>query len=135
MFIDEITVDGVPVDCTFKELLQGVSDHYALSDQTSAVREQVINGQADESALLDATKEMADHAQSLLEQVQNAKWKTEYYKEHVELLTAAVEALAQGEQLAYEAGLNNDDSKLEEVADLLADYNEKIDELLILMGL
>lgn len=111
-----------------------VAEHYALSDEMAALLEKVRAGEAEESSLLDASKQLADHSQALLEAVENAQWQTEYYKDHIALLTDAVKALAEGERLNYEAGVENDESKLAEVEKLLEEFNVKADQFLDMMG-
>lgn len=46
----------------------------------SDIREQVINGEVTEDALLDAYKQLSDDSQLLLSSIQGAQWQTEYYK-------------------------------------------------------
>ncbi|AGA68424.1 hypothetical protein Desdi_0904 [Desulfitobacterium dichloroeliminans LMG P-21439] len=113
-----------------QELMEGIVEHQNMGPEFAALRQKVIDGQAEESALLEATKQLADHAQALLETAEKAQWKTEYYKEHVALLTASIRALADGERLSYEAGVENDESKLVQVAELMAEYDKKLGEFL-----
>jgi hypothetical protein len=102
--------------------------------QMGTLREQVVNGEATEDALLDAYKQLSDDSQLLLSSVQGAEWQTEQYAEHVALLTAAVEALAASELASYEASADNDESKLAEIEALTQTYTENMDALLDLMG-
>ncbi len=133
---EQLAQEQAMADADYEQLLDlvaNLSDHYGLSEELTTLLEKVRAGEVEESAALDHMKEMADHSQGLLEAVENAQWQTEYYKEHVDLFTAAVKALAEGERLSYEAGVENDETKLAEVEELLAEYNLKEDEFLDLM--
>jgi hypothetical protein len=101
-----------------KQLMSATVAHEDLITQMGALREQVVNGEATEDALVEAYKQLSDDSQLILSSVQAAEWQTEQYAEHVALLTAAVEALAESELVAYEASAENDESKLESVAEL-----------------
>lgn len=130
---DQVAQEQALADADYaqlQDLMAGVVEHQSKGPELAALRQKVIDGQAEESALLEATKELADHAQALLETIQKAQWKTEYYQEHVALLTASIKALADGERLSYEAGVANDDAKLAQVAELLAEYDKKLGEFL-----
>lgn len=134
---DQATQEQALADADYAQLtalITTLSEHIQMGDQLSAVRKKVINGEAEESVLLETTKQMADHSQALLEVVNRAQWKTAYYNEHVGLLKACVGALAEGERLSYEAGVANDETQLEKIAELLAEYETKLGELLDLMG-
>lgn len=75
------------------DMLKIISAHENIQQQIVSLTEQVKNGAAEESALLEATKQLSEDSQAMLDAVKNAQWKTGYYKEHLFHLTTAVEAL------------------------------------------
>jgi hypothetical protein len=108
--------------------------HEDMFKEMGSLKDKVIAGEATEAELLDLYKQLSDDSQRLLKAVQDAQWQTEYYKEHVALLTTTVESLAEFEALSYEAGANNDDSKLADIEALTTKYQESLDALFDLLG-
>lgn len=116
------------------QLMTATVAHEDMITQMGTLREQVVNGEATEADLLDAYKQLSDDSLLLLSSVQGTEWQTEQYTEHVTLLTAAVQALAESELAGYEASAENDESKLEGIAALTETYQENMDALFDLLG-
>lgn len=124
-------------DADYEQLTQLMTATVAHEDMITlmgTLREQVVNGEATEADLLDAYKQLSDDSLLLLSSVQGTEWQTEQYTEHVTLLTAAVQALAESELAGYEASAENDESKLEGIAALTETYQENMDALFDLLG-
>ncbi len=129
--------DNQAADADYEQLTHLMTTTVAHEDmitQVGALREQVISGDATEAELLDAYKQLSDDSQLLLSTVQAAQWQSESYSEHVALLTAAVEALAESELASYQSSADNDESKLEEIEALTTTYQENMDALFDLLG-
>jgi predicted house-cleaning NTP pyrophosphatase (Maf/HAM1 superfamily) len=134
---DQVADEQAKANADYEQLTALLTDVVAHEDviaEMTALRDQVIAGEATEAALLDYMKQLSDDSQRLLTAVQDAQWQTAYYDEHVALLTTTVEALAESELMSYEAGVNNDDSKFADIEALTTTYNESLDALLTLLG-
>jgi predicted small lipoprotein YifL len=134
---DEVAKEQAKADEDYKQLTDLMTEVVAHEDmfkEMGSLKDKVIAGEATEAELLDLYKQLSDDSQRLLKAVQDAQWQTEYYKEHVALLTTTVESLAEFEALSYEAGANNDDSKLADIEALTTKYQESLDALFDLLG-
>lgn len=119
-------------------ILQGFmamhSENDAILRGIPALTEQVKNGEAEESILSDAYKQIADSSADILSALDETSWQTNYYDGKVASLTACVQSLGELYQLTYTAGIENDDSKLVEIPALIEDYEAKLGAFLDLMG-
>jgi len=106
----------------FVELMETLFAHENYSQELSALVEKYLAGEVDDNTILEAMKASSDDSQALLEAVKNAQWQTEYYKEHVELLTATVQSLADYELTNYESMATGDESKAAEASQYIQDY-------------
>lgn len=135
---EQLAAEQALADADYEQLAKLMTDTVAHEDmiaQMAVLRDHVVNGEATEAELLDAYKQLSDDSQHLLSSVKDAQWQTEYYNEHVALLTIAVEALAESELAGYEASAENDESKLEGIQELTTTYRESMDALFNLMGI
>lgn len=91
--------------------MTGLTDIYSSQQEIAAMLEDVKSGKREESDLLQGYKQLAEMAQSLKSNVENATWITSYYDDKVAVLTDCVTALALFQQTVHEAGAENDDAK------------------------
>ncbi len=114
--------------------LNRIIANYQDQQALATLLEEIRSGQKEESALLDAYKQLAEDANGMLQDVQNTAWATNYYDDKAAVLTECAEALALYQQTAYEACAENDDAKLETMSVLLDDYDLKLSAFLDVMG-
>lgn len=114
--------------------LDRIIANYEAQQGIATLVEEVKSGQKEESALLDAYKNLADDASGMLQDVQSTQWETNNHDDKVTALADCAEALVAYLQTLYEAADENDATKLETAAELAADYDEKLTAVLDAMG-
>lgn len=119
---------------TLQDFIAMHSENDAILREIPALTEQVKNGEAEESVLSDAYKQIADSSADILSALDETSWQTNYYDDKVASLTACVQALGELSLLTYTAGVENDDSALAEIPALIEDYEAKLGAFLDLMG-
>ena len=113
--------------------LQGIIDNYTLQQEIAGMIEKLKSGEMEESTVLDAYKRLADDSQQLLQNLEHAKWKTNYYNDKVAAFTDCVTVLSAYTKTIYEASAENDEKKLAAATELAAKYDEKLGTFLDIM--
>lgn len=134
---DQVEGEQAKADADYAQLngfMTDLQNHQELMTKNGELTEKVKAGTATTDELLASTKELADDSGSMVTKIEEATWQTEYYAQHVEALTNAVASLAAAEELTYQAGSENDESKLEQVPTFFAAYDEQLGVLLDLLG-
>lgn len=111
-----------------------VIENFTRQQELATLLEEVKSGQKEESALLDAYRELAEDSNGMIQDVQSTTWETNYYDDKLATLNECIEALALYQQTIYEASEENDATKMETVEELINDYDVKLGILLDVMG-
>jgi len=131
----DTTTDTVDADYNqLLTLIESITAHDELNAKIVTNRDLYIAGELTLEDLNNGILEISNDSQTMLATLQGATWTSDTYNDKIALLTEAIEALAQGEKLSYDAAVNNDEDTLTESQTYMDTYQEKIDAFFTAMG-